>query len=136
MRTENPPGTPVRKVMLADYNRQYNYLAKVAENCEIPTAVLYRNNDSALPLIDLLEQRGIPYFCRQRESSFFSSPLVRDILDMLEFAFDAREPSNYLPHTYERNCVCYVGTHDNETVMQWRSPFPSSIPPLFPPLLP
>ena len=31
-----------------------------------------------------------------------------------------REPSNYLPHTYTRNCVCYVGTHDNETVMQWR----------------
>ena len=50
--------------------------------------------------------------------------LVRDSglpgMKVLEFAFDAREPSNYLPHTYERNCVCYVGTHDNETVMQWR----------------
>ena len=41
-------------------------------------------------------------------------------MKVLEFAFDSREPSNYLPHTYERNCVCYVGTHDNETVMQWR----------------
>ena len=41
-------------------------------------------------------------------------------MKVLEFAFDAREPSNYLPHTYDRNCVCYVGTHDNETVMQWR----------------
>ena len=39
---------------------------------------------------------------------------------MLEFAFDSRESSGYLPHTYARNCVCYVGTHDNETVMQWR----------------
>ena len=42
-------------------------------------------------------------------------------MKVLEFAFDSRESSNYLPHTYERNCVCYVGTHDNETVMQWRS---------------
>ncbi len=41
-------------------------------------------------------------------------------MKVLEFAFDSREPSNYLPHTYGRNCVCYVGTHDNETVMQWR----------------
>ncbi len=41
-------------------------------------------------------------------------------MKVLEFAFDAREPSNYLPHTYEHNCVCYVGTHDNETVMQWK----------------
>ena len=41
-------------------------------------------------------------------------------MKVLEFAFDSREPSNYLPHTYDRNCVCYVGTHDNETVMQWK----------------
>ncbi len=58
----------------------------------------------------------------------FLTPAVHKLLadsklpgmKVLEFAFDAREPSNYLPHTYERNCVCYVGTHDNETVMQWR----------------
>ena len=41
-------------------------------------------------------------------------------MKVLEFAFDAREPSNYLPHLYDRHCVCYVGTHDNETVVQWR----------------
>ena len=41
-------------------------------------------------------------------------------MKVLEFAFDAREPSNYLPHTYSPHCVCYVGTHDNETVVQWR----------------
>ncbi len=40
-------------------------------------------------------------------------------MKVLEFAFDSREPSDYLPHTYTPNCVCYVGTHDNETAMQW-----------------
>ncbi len=58
----------------------------------------------------------------------FLTPEVKQLLEdsglpgmkVLEFAFDVREPSNYLPHTYNRNCVCYVGTHDNETVMQWR----------------
>ena len=58
----------------------------------------------------------------------FLTPAVHELLaesklpgmKVLEFAFDPREPSNYLPHTYTRNCVCYVGTHDNETVMQWR----------------
>ncbi len=40
-------------------------------------------------------------------------------MKVLEFAFDSREPSDYLPHNYERNCVCYVGTHDNETLEQW-----------------
>ena len=41
-------------------------------------------------------------------------------MKVLEFAFDAREPSNYLPHTYTKNCVCYVGTHDNAPIMAWK----------------
>ena len=41
-------------------------------------------------------------------------------MKVLEFAFDSREPSNYLPHTYSPNCVCYTGTHDNTPVAAWR----------------
>ena len=40
-------------------------------------------------------------------------------MKVLEFAFDPREPSNYLPHKYDENCICYTGTHDNETLVQW-----------------
>ena len=40
-------------------------------------------------------------------------------MKVLEFAFDSREPSEYLPHTYPRNSVCYTGTHDNMTMRQW-----------------
>jgi len=41
-------------------------------------------------------------------------------MKVLEFAFDSREPSNYLPHTYSPHCVCYAGTHDNVTIMGWK----------------
>ena len=40
-------------------------------------------------------------------------------MKVLQFAFDAKEPSDYLPHTYEKNTVCYTGTHDNMTMRQW-----------------
>ena len=40
-------------------------------------------------------------------------------MKVLEFAFDPREPSNYLPHNYDHACVCYTGTHDNATLAQW-----------------
>ena len=40
-------------------------------------------------------------------------------MKVLEFAFDPREPSEYLPHTYIANTVCYTGTHDNMTMRQW-----------------
>ena len=41
-------------------------------------------------------------------------------MKVLEFAFDSREPSNYLPHTYDHHCVCYAGTHDNAPLARWR----------------
>ncbi len=38
---------------------------------------------------------------------------------VLQFAFDSREPSLYLPHTYIENTICYTGTHDNMTLCQY-----------------
>ncbi len=40
-------------------------------------------------------------------------------MKVLQFAFDPKEPSDYLPHTYIQNTVCYTGTHDNMTMRQW-----------------
>ena len=42
-------------------------------------------------------------------------------MKVLEFAFDPNESSVYLPHAYHKNCVCYTGTHDNDTLMGWFS---------------
>ena len=40
-------------------------------------------------------------------------------MKVLQFAFDSRETSDYRPHTYPVNSVCYSGTHDNLTLQQW-----------------
>ena len=57
----------------------------------------------------------------------YVTPEVRKLLSdsglpgmkILEFAFDAHGESDYLPHRCEPNSVCYMGTHDNDTVMGW-----------------
>ena len=38
---------------------------------------------------------------------------------VLQFAFDSLCVGCYQPHTYPTACVCYTGTHDNDTVMGW-----------------
>ena len=56
------------------------------------------------------------------------TPDVTELMDqsglpgmkVLEFAFDPVEPGVYLPHNHPKNCVCYVGTHDNAPVLQWK----------------
>lgn len=71
---------------------------------------------SALPQVQLIA-----------EDLGFLTPAVLDMLrasglpgmKVLEFAFDSRESSDYLPHTYPVNSVCYTGTHDNMTMRQW-----------------
>lgn len=39
-------------------------------------------------------------------------------MKILQFAFGG-EDSNYLPHSYSKNCVVYTGTHDNDTSAGW-----------------
>ena len=40
-------------------------------------------------------------------------------MKVLQFAFDSREEGDYSPHSYPVNSVCYTGTHDNLTMVQW-----------------
>ena len=44
-------------------------------------------------------------------------------MKVLQFAFDSREESDYLPHNYTQNCVVYTGTHDNDTTVGWYDTF-------------
>jgi 4-alpha-glucanotransferase len=38
---------------------------------------------------------------------------------ILQFAFGGAVEKRFLPHTFDRNCVAYTGTHDNDTTRGW-----------------
>ncbi len=81
------------------------------------------------PGIDFIHavKTQLPHLKLIAEDLGFLTPQVLALRDqsgfpgmkVLEFAFDSPEPSDYLPHTYIQNTVCYTGTHDNMTVRQW-----------------
>ena len=72
-------------------------------------------------------QKALPNLELIAEDLGFLTQEVLDLRDganlpgmkILEFAFDSREPSDYLPYNYPVNSVCYTGTHDNMTMRQW-----------------
>ena len=72
-------------------------------------------------------KKGLPDMPLIAEDLGFLTQEVLDLRDaggwpgmkVLQFAFDPKEPSDYLPHTYVHNSVCYTGTHDNMTMRQW-----------------
>jgi 4-alpha-glucanotransferase len=40
-------------------------------------------------------------------------------MKVLQFAFNPQDKSEYLPFMYDKNCVVYTGTHDNDTALGW-----------------
>lgn len=40
-------------------------------------------------------------------------------MKVLQFAFDSDLKDPFLPKNFNRNCVCYTGTHDNDTTLGW-----------------
>jgi DNA helicase-2/ATP-dependent DNA helicase PcrA len=91
MTTENEEGKKIRHTVLKDIAAQYVYLLKQARNTGMQTAVLYRNNDSALPLINALDSADIAYRARGLDTSFFANRMVTDIVNILQFAADPRD---------------------------------------------
>ena len=48
-------------------------------------------------------------------------------MKVLEFAFDPKGDSEYLPHNIGKNSVAYIGTHDNEPAMLWLEKSPKAV---------
>lgn len=92
-----------------------------------PTAEHGRWNEGpGSKLIDSMQQRFSQLTIIAEDLGYLTPEVVALLehsgypgMKVLQFAFDEREPSNYLPHTYPNHCVCYLGTHDNATLTGW-----------------
>lgn len=76
MKAFREAGAYIQKIHLKNRRSQYTYLTKVAENTDTETAVLYRDNESIIPLVDLLERKEIPYKIKNADLTFFHIELL------------------------------------------------------------
>ena len=90
MQATKEKGSELKEITLKSRGAQYPYLLKVAQECKEQTAVLYRDNESVIPLVDLLERNGVPYRIRNAELSFFTHRIVLDIQNIMRFAYDMK----------------------------------------------
>ncbi|MBO5665836.1 MAG: ATP-dependent helicase [Firmicutes bacterium] len=107
MMTANKSGSAIRPLPVFDRHSQYQWIVKEAQRMESEAdassqlAVLYRDNDSALPLIDQLDRLDMGYRFRQMDSSFFSHRIVKDITDIIRFALDPSDGETFLNIYYK-----------------------------------
>lgn len=104
MVTKNPEGLkPVRRVF-PSIEAQYAYLGTAVRQEGKHTAILYRNNDSAIPLIDRFEREHLRYRLKEHEPTFFSHFVVRDIADFFAFAHDLSNLELFRNLYYKMDC--------------------------------
>lgn len=65
---------------------QYQWLVERLQSAGEDTAVLYRNNDSAIPVLYALQKAGIPCRRRNMDTLFFQNRVVQDAVKIMQFA--------------------------------------------------
>ena len=120
MRAAREAGADIREISLKSRKAQYVYLMKAAQECTAgmagmsgseehrgradasvtETAVLYRDNECAIPLIDLLERKNIPYRMRNADLSFFTHRTVLDVQNIIRFAMDPKDTELFMQIYY------------------------------------
>ena len=79
-------GKPVNFISLEKRSDQYIHLWDVAESIPSDTAVLYRDNDCAIPLMDLLLRKNIPFRIVKFNSTLFTHRVTLDIKSFIQLA--------------------------------------------------
>lgn len=88
--TENPFYEPISIVKVNSILDQYEYLIEeLKKHGDYKnTAILYRNNISAVGIVEYLERSNIPFYIKDIKLKFFSHWLVQDIVDFILLAQD------------------------------------------------
>lgn len=101
MHTDNQLNIPIKNIIIKDYKYQYNYIIKMLTDTTEETAILYRNNDSAIPIIDLLDKNNIGYRLKENDGIFFTINTIADIMNILSFAFYEYEATRFFDFYYK-----------------------------------
>lgn len=95
MFTQNPVAEPISFKILENYSLQAKYVVNQLKSLSKrgSTAVLYRNNTSAIPLMDALDRAGLPFYMKDSTIRFFTHWVVEDIMNFMRLAYNTKNIS-------------------------------------------
>lgn len=97
-------GQTVKITEIENYEDQYNYLLNILKDSNEQTAILYRNNESAIPLIDIFMKNNVNFKIKEGETLFFNHKLVKDIKNFIKFYFEPTNIKIFEEIYYKINC--------------------------------
>lgn len=118
MFAERPSGENIRFAGYDKRKDQYRAFVSELKGKKEKTAILYRNNESMIPLIYYLRGAGVPYSNRGADTAFFSHKVVRDVRNFFAFAENPTDPDLFMQIYYKTN-LNVKKTDALETVKQF-----------------
>lgn len=85
--TKKSPTNPIRLANLRNSKDAYKYIIKNLDPSK-STAILYRNNISALNIISFLMEDGIDFKINNGSYDYFDSKIMKDMVDIISFSED------------------------------------------------
>lgn len=112
------------------FSREHQFdeiVRKIKENSKKQMAILYRNNETAIPLIDKFDYEKISYSTRNIDTLFFTNRIIMDIRSFILFAENQSDDKAFMNIYYKMDMymtkemailVCQKSKEDNISIME------------------
>ena len=116
--TENQYMEPISIVKVNSLEEEYKYLMEELKEMDnyIDIAILYRNNISAIGVIEYLERNNIPFYIKDTNAKFFNHWILQDIINFFLLSYDNSNMQSFERIYYKmdgfisKNQVNYIKT--------------------------
>ena len=101
--TENPSIEPISIVKFNSIDDEYSYIIDDLKDKDLSdSSILYRNNLSAIGIMEVFERNNIPFYMRDTNLRFFNHWMIEDIINFMIFSQDTSNIGIYESIYYKK----------------------------------
>ncbi len=101
MKAYNKPMSKPEFLTVSSREEQYKNLFARLKRTSRETAVLYRNNESCLPLVDMFDRENIDYTMKNADLTFFKHKAITDIKSIIKLSENPFDTESFMNIYYK-----------------------------------
>lgn len=113
----------ISNIIVNTFDTPENQYSFILQNITDPskTAILFRNNISSVPIVDVFDRNDIPFNIKENILSFFNNNILKDIISFFKLSLNNSDFSSFKNIYYKmkgyisKNCLKYIENIINES---------------------
>lgn len=96
-------GSDIKRIQITERKEQYDHIVRAVKESNNEIAILYRNNESVIPLVDMFDRENIQFRIKGDDLTFFTNRVVQDISDIFNLILNEKDYERFLKIYYKLN---------------------------------